>query len=133
MTLELLMKQDEKWLVKCYNPFLLHGVQDITDQTEYGKGHFAITIFDRRVFLTETYEYVKDADTGKYYVKDGKWVGDNIDFSFNIKGYEQNEKGEYTGFVTTAGFALQYQDEDGNPIPLNKEAIERFLRGTKND
>ncbi len=58
-------------------PYRLSGVIDITDKTEYGEGHFAITISDRRVFYPEYFEYVKDADSGKYYIKDGIWVADN--------------------------------------------------------
>jgi len=58
-------------------PYLISGVKEITGDTEYGAGHFAITIFDREVFYMPAFEYVKDADSGKYYVKDGKWAGDN--------------------------------------------------------
>lgn len=58
-------------------PYLLGGVEEITEKTEYGIGHFAITISDRRVFITDCYEYVKDAESGKYYVKKGKWVADD--------------------------------------------------------
>jgi hypothetical protein len=60
----------------CKVPYLLGGVREITDKTEYGEGHHAITIFDRRVFLTDGYEYIRDVDTNKYFVKDGKWVGE---------------------------------------------------------
>lgn len=65
-------------------PYLLGGVQKITDKTEYGDGYFAITIFDitifdRRIFVTSCFEYVKDVEKGKYYVKMGKWVGDDYD------------------------------------------------------
>jgi hypothetical protein len=55
----------------------LGGVRDITDKTEYGEGHHAITIFDRKVFLTNAFEFVRDVDTNKYFVKDGKWVGND--------------------------------------------------------
>ena len=58
-------------------PYLLGGVEEITDKTEYGIGHFAITISDRRVLMTDRYEYVKDAESGKYFVKKGKWVADD--------------------------------------------------------
>lgn len=57
-------------------PYSLRGVQKITDKTEYGDGHFAITIFDRRIFVTSCFEYVKDVEKEKYYVKMGKWVGE---------------------------------------------------------
>ncbi len=57
-------------------PYLLGGVQKITDKTEYGDGYFAITIFDRRIFVASYFEYVKDVEKGKYYVKTGKWVGE---------------------------------------------------------
>ena len=30
-----------------------------------------------RVFYPEYFEYVKDADSGKHYIKDGIWVADN--------------------------------------------------------
>ena len=73
MTLELKQYNSE---VFNNRPYLLGGVEEITDKTEYGIGHFAITIFDRRVFITSCYKYVKDAESGKYYVKNGKWVKD---------------------------------------------------------
>ena len=57
-------------------PYSLYGVQKITDKTEYGDGHFARTIFDRRIFVTSCFEYVKDVKKEKYYVKMGKWVGE---------------------------------------------------------
>lgn len=54
-------------------PYFLGGVQKITDKTEYGDGHFAITIFDRRIFVASCFEYVKDVEKEKYYVKMGRW------------------------------------------------------------
>lgn len=75
MTLEI--KQYPNWVIgKEPMPYLLGGVKEITSDTEYGEWHHAITIFDRRVFATECFEFVRDRDTGEYYVKDGKWVCD---------------------------------------------------------
>lgn len=48
------------------------------------------------------------------------------DFSFNIIGFGMAENGDYTSMITNNGFTLQFQDDDGNVIPLNKEAIERL-------
>lgn len=75
MTLELLRYPDE-FFESTRNPkhYTLGGVEKITCNTEYGVGHFAITIFDTRVFVTELFQYVKNAETGEYYVKDGVWV-----------------------------------------------------------
>ncbi len=74
MTLE--VKQYPNGINRGYQePYLLGGVKEITNQTEYGEGHHAVTILDRRVFATEYFEFVRDKDTGKYYVKDGQWVG----------------------------------------------------------
>lgn len=73
MNLEL--KRDKDYS-KSSELYRLGGVKEITDKTKYGRGHFAITIFDTRIFITEFFDYVKDVDSGKYYVKDGKWVGD---------------------------------------------------------
>jgi hypothetical protein len=50
-----------------------------------------------------------------------------LDFSFDIVGFGKAENGDYTSMVTNNGFTLQFQDKDGNVIPLNKEAIEKFL------
>ena len=58
-------------------PYHLWGVKSITNNTVYGEGHFAITIFDTKVFITGRFEYVKDADSGKVFVENGKWVADN--------------------------------------------------------
>ena len=57
--------------------YSLGGVVKITNETEYGEGHFAVVIFDRRVFYTEAFEFVRCRETGKYFVKDGKWVYDH--------------------------------------------------------
>lgn len=75
MTLEL--KQYPNFAYSAPKAYRLGGVKKITSQTEYGEGNFAITIFDRRVFVTDYFEFVRDPDSGKYYVKDGKWVGEN--------------------------------------------------------
>lgn len=75
MTLELLRYPDEFFeSTRNPKPYALGGVEKITCNTEYGVGHFAITIFDTRVFVTELFQYVKNAETGEYYVKDGVWV-----------------------------------------------------------
>ena len=75
MTLELLRYPDEFFeSTRNPEPYTLGGVEKITCNTEYGVGHFAITIFDTRVFVTELFQYVKNAETGEYYVKDGVWV-----------------------------------------------------------
>lgn len=73
MTLEL--KQYKSDFFNNYTePYTLSGVKSITNETIYGEGHFAITIFDTRVFITDAFEYVKEIDSGKIYVKNGKWV-----------------------------------------------------------
>ena len=50
-----------------------------------------------------------------------------LDFSFDIVGFGKAENGDYTSMVANNGFTLQFQDKDGNVIPLNKEAIEKFF------
>lgn len=72
MTLEL--KQYPNWAIAEPAPYLLGGVKEITCDTEHGEGYHAITIFDRRVFATECFEFVRNRDTGEYYVKNGKWA-----------------------------------------------------------
>lgn len=67
MTLELKRWNEE--------PYALGGVTKITDKTEYGEGHFAITIFDRRVFFLNCFEFVRCRETGTVYVNRGEWVG----------------------------------------------------------
>lgn len=72
MTLEL--KPYSYWAIANPKPYRLFGVQRITKRTEYGIGHFSITIFDTRMFCTDMFEYVRDVDTDEYFVKDGKWI-----------------------------------------------------------
>ena len=69
ITLEL--KQKEK------AEYSLGGVVKITNDTEYGEGHFAIVIFDRQIFFTDAFEFVRCRETGEYFVKDGVWVYDH--------------------------------------------------------
>ncbi len=59
----------------------------------------------------------------------GESMNKELDFSFDIVGFGTTENGDYTNMVASNGFTLQFQDNDGNVIPLNKEAIEKFLRG----
>ncbi len=75
MTLELKKYKDDffNWSTE---PYRLERVERITNETVYGKGCFSITIFDERFFLTKTFEYIKNADTDEYFVKNGEWVGD---------------------------------------------------------
>lgn len=73
MTLELKQYKHEVFN-NSTEPYILGGVKNITNETAYGEGHFSITIFDTRVFVSDFFEYVKDADSGKMYVKNGKWV-----------------------------------------------------------
>lgn len=56
------------------NEYSLGGVVNITNDTEYGDGHFAIVVYDRKVFITDDFEFVRCRETGEYFVKDGKWV-----------------------------------------------------------
>ena len=57
--------------------YSLGGVVTITNDTEYGGGYFAVVIFDRRVFYTAAFEFVRCRETGEYFVKDGMWVWDH--------------------------------------------------------
>ena len=76
MTLEL-KRYKSDFFNNSTEPYRLGGVKSITNNTVYGEGHFAITIFDTRVFITDGFEYVKDADSGEVFVENGKWVADN--------------------------------------------------------
>ena len=51
-------------------PYSLGGVQKITDKTEYGDGRFAITIFDRRIFVTSCFDelYGKGLDVENWHL-----------------------------------------------------------------
>lgn len=76
MTLELKRYKDT-FFDNSTEPYSLGGVKDVClmpDHEEY----FCITIFDTRMFVPESFEYVKDRDTGIYYVRDGKWVGCDV-------------------------------------------------------
>lgn len=71
MTLEL--KQYKKvFFHNSTKPYRLGGVKSITNETEYGEGYLSITIFDTRVFVSNFFEYIKDVDSGKMYVENGK-------------------------------------------------------------
>ena len=54
MTLELKRYKDD-FFDNSTEPYRLGGVEDITNDTEYGEGYFTITIFDRRVFLQKIF------------------------------------------------------------------------------
>ena len=69
MTLEMLRYQED-WMSP-QKPYNLYSVEDIVP---YKVGYFTITIFDRRLFRLQDFRYVKDKETGKYYVKNGMWV-----------------------------------------------------------
>ena len=97
MTLELLRYEDDFFEVnRNPKPYTLGGVEKITCNTEYGIGHFAITIFDTRIFAMELFQYVKNAETGEYYVKNGVWVcqKDVIDNDKAIEAWNRRFKNE---------------------------------------
>ena len=74
MTLEL-KQYKSPFFSNSTEPYRLGGVKSITNNTFYGEGHFAITIFGTKVFVTSAFEYVKDVDSGKMFVRNGKWEG----------------------------------------------------------
>ena len=76
MTLELKQYKSD-FFNNSTKPYRLGGVKSITIETVYGKGQCAITIFDTKVFRIDCVEYVKDADSGKFFVENGKWCADN--------------------------------------------------------
>ena len=58
------------------------------------------------------------------------WTGEALDFKFKLQGYKMAGD-EAVGLVVNDGFTLEFRDEDGNAIPLNKEAIDEFLKKTR--
>ena len=76
MTLELKRCKSDFFNIST-KPYRLGGVQSITNDTVYGEGYFCIATFDTRVFFTDLFEYVKDADSEKFFIKNGKWIYDN--------------------------------------------------------
>lgn len=74
MTLELKQYKSD-FFNNSTKPYRLGGVESITNDTAYGEGYFAITIFDTKVFVASVFEYVKDVGSGKMFVKNGKWEG----------------------------------------------------------
>lgn len=56
-------------------PYAFGGVEEIGLMPKH-EDYFYITIFDTRIFSTDSFEYVKDRDTEAYFVRDGKWVAE---------------------------------------------------------
>ena len=75
MTLELKRYKDS-FFDNSTEPYALGGVEEIGLMPKHEE-YVYITIFDTRIFVPESFEYIKDRDTGTYYVRDGKWVFDN--------------------------------------------------------
>ena len=73
MTLELKQYKSD-FFPNSTDSYKLGGVVSVNVNTEYGEDTFAVTIFDTRIFIASVFEYVQDADTGEYFVKDGKWI-----------------------------------------------------------
>lgn len=73
MTLELKQYKSD-FFPNSTEPYHLGGVESVRIGTEYGEDTLGVTVFDRRVFAANVFEYIKDADTGEYFVKDGKCV-----------------------------------------------------------
>ena len=49
-----------------------------------------------------------------------------LEFELKINAFKMNGD-EAIGLITDGGFTLEFQDKDGNPIPLNKKNVEKFL------
>lgn len=54
-------------------PYRLFEVKNISKVDEV---IFNIEIFDTRPYATDVFEYVEDITSGKVFVENGKWVGD---------------------------------------------------------
>lgn len=54
-----------------------------------------------------------------------------LEFEFKINALKMDGE-TAVGLISTQGFTIEFRDEDGNPIPLNKKAIDNFLKATHN-
>lgn len=73
MTLELKMFPDEYGL-SSVAPYALSKVRKISSSS---KARLVdITIDDTRSFLISRFDYIKDIDTGEYFVRNGEWIKD---------------------------------------------------------
>ena len=72
ITLELKFRNDDtyRWRTE---PFEICDVKDV-GRDNIQSDHFFVEAPDRKLLKIEFFEYVKNADTGAMYVKDGKWV-----------------------------------------------------------
>lgn len=73
MILELYQTEKMRSLTGYTAPYRLFGVKNISKVDEV---IFNIEIFDTRSYATDVFEYVEDITSGKVFVKNGKWVGD---------------------------------------------------------
>jgi hypothetical protein len=75
MTLEL--KKYSSWEPHKPNDYMLYGVKYIFRYPEYVKGNFTIVVNSTYIMPIKMFEYVRDIDTDKYYIKDGEWCGND--------------------------------------------------------
>ena len=54
-----------------------------------------------------------------------------IPIELSIRGFKMDGD-KAMGMVTTNGFTLQFLDDKGNPLPIDKEYIERFCKKGEN-
>ena len=55
-----------------------------------------------------------------------------LEFEFKLRGYKMDGD-DAVGLIVNDGFTLEFQDDAGNPIPLNKEAIDNFIKSTSQE
>ena len=58
-------------------------------------------------------------------------MANEIDPVFDIVDVKTDDSGKYVALIDKFGNEISFNDADGNPIPFNKEAVDRFLRGKK--
>jgi hypothetical protein len=50
-----------------------------------------------------------------------------LEFDFKINALKMDGE-TVVGLISTQGYTIEFQDKDGKPIPLNKNAVDRLLK-----
>ena len=59
-----------------------------------------------------------------------KYADMELNFEFKINALKMD--GDIaTGLISTTGYTIEFRDKEGNPLPLNKKAVERFMKATQ--
>lgn len=109
-----------KYIINARN----EGIRDFADKVTQNKDSLFNLMYSEIRFKREIYKLANELIKGR--TEKNK----SMEMNFKITGFKMNGENA-VGMVDENGFTFSILDKTGQPIPLNKENIESFLKDNK--